>query len=244
MISLKNNKLNIWEYCAKVATVIVLIVVAFIMYKYHVEGESVPPFKITKLVVVSTVKTDNLQFIDGVYNADLLQYNDIKFAIEKNPEYQKEGIIKKITINNIQIDKRNTNGDIELYRPVDGVYKFEDKYRIKDSIEYKGEQETFVSEDDIHIANQGGIIDLAVIVRNLGKIQYNDNEAIKVDGTLLKRAGVENFSFELKFDLIIELQSNIKLKTKITLDLPAGNIIENGVETIEQENLEVVFKRI
>ena len=81
-------------------------------------------------------------------------------------------------------------------------------------------------------------------MRNIGKIQYNDNEAIKVDGTLLKRAGVENVSFELKFDLIIELQSNIKLKTKITLDLPAGNIIENGIETIEQENLDVVFKRI
>ena len=244
MIDLKKNKLNIWKYLARVTTIIALIVVAFIMYKYHVEGESVPPFNISEMVVVSTVKTNDLQFIDGAYSADLLQFNEIKLAIEKNPEYQKEGIIRKITINNIQIDKKDTNGDVEIYRPVDGVYKFEDRYRIKDSIEYKGEQETFVSEDDIHIANQGGIIDLAVIVRNIGKIQYNDNEAIKVDGTLLKRAGVENVSFELKFDLIIELQSNIKLKTKITLDLPAGNIIENGVETIEQENLDVVFKRI
>ena len=35
-----------------------------------------------------------------------------------------------------------------------------------------------------------------------------------------------------------------KLKTKITLDLPTGNILENGIETLEQTEMKTVFKRI
>ena len=46
------------------------------------------------------------------------------------------------------------------------------------------------------------------------------------------------------FDLIIELENNVKLKTKIDLELPAGNILENGIETIEETNMKTVFKRI
>ena len=244
MITKPGEKFNVTKYISIILMFIVLIIILFIMYKYQIDGETTPPFKITKMVAVSTVRTENLKLIDNVYNADLLQSNDIKIAIEKNPEYKKEAIIKKIIINNIQIDKKDTQGTIEMYRPVDGVYKYEEPYRIIDSIQYEGAQETFVSEENVQISNQGGIIDLGVIVKDLGTIQYNDNEAIKVDGTLLKRAGIENISFELKFDLIIELESNIKLKTKIKLDLPAGNIIENGIGTIEEKDLRTVFKRI
>ena len=31
---------------------------------------------------------------------------------------------------------------------------------------------------------------------------------------------------------------------KITLDLPTGNILENGIETTETTNMKTVFKRI
>ena len=54
------------------------------------------------MVVVSTAKTENLQQVEAVYTADVLQSNDIKIAIEKNPEYKKEAIIRNVTINNIQ----------------------------------------------------------------------------------------------------------------------------------------------
>ncbi len=244
MFNYQWNKINLIKYISIIIVIISLIVVLFIIFKYQVEGEAVPPFKISKLVAVSTVKTDNLQLEDDKYSADLIQNNDLKIAIEKNPEYKKDAIIRKITLNNIQIIPKETDGTIEIYRPVDGVYKYEEKYKINDSIEYEGAQETYVSEDNIQISNQGGIIDLSVIVKDLGKVRYTDNEAIKVDGTLLKQAGVEQLSFEIKFDLIIELQSNIKLKTKMKLELPAGNILENGVETLEQIDLDAVFKRI
>ena len=50
--------------------------------------------------------------------------------------------------------------------------------------------------------------------------------------------------YQVSFDLIIELENNVKLKTKIDLELPAGNILENGIETIEETNMKTVFKRI
>ena len=96
----------------------------------------------------------------------------------------------------------------------------------------------------MQISNQGGILDLSIIVNNLGTITYNENEAIKVDGTLLKQIGIEEISYQVKFDLIIELEDDINLKTKITLDLPTGNILENGTEITEITEMKTVFKRI
>lgn len=190
------------------------------------------------------------QKISGVteetYTADVIQSNDIKIAIEKNPEYKKEAIIKNIIINNIQINPKETKGNIEIYRPSTGIknYEYIEQYEIGDKIVYEGEQETYTKGEKLQIANQGGIIDFSIIVNNLGTVTYNEDEAIKVDGTLLKQIGIEKISFEVKFDLIIELESDIKLKTKITLDLPTGNILENGIETIEQTDMKTVFKRI
>ena len=46
-------------------------------------------------------------------------------------------------------------------------------------------------------------------------LEINENEAKKVNGTLLKEIGIEEISYQVKFDLIIELENDIKLKTKI-----------------------------
>ena len=61
---------------------------------------------------------------------------------------------------------------------------------------------------------------------------------------MLKQIGEDRLKYQVSFDLIIELENNVKLKTKINLNLPAGNILENGIETIEETNMKTVFKRI
>ncbi len=159
---------------------------------------------------------------------------------------KKDAIIRKVTINNIQIDKKNTAGNIEIYRPSMStkLYDYKEEYKITDSIEYIGAQETYLKGENLAISNQGGIIELSIIVNDLGKIKYNENESLKVNGTLLKQVAVRDLDYQVKFDLIIELQNNLKLKTKITLDLPTGNILENGIETLEESNMKTVFKRI
>ena len=246
MIINQDKKINIGAYILAVIVTIALIVVFFMMYKYQVEGEAVPPFKISKMVVVSSAKTENLVLIDGVYNADIIQNNDIKISIIKNPEYKKEAIIRKITINNIQIDKKQAIGDIEIYRPSRGakLYDYKEEYKIQNNLEYVGAQETYLKGENLEISNQGGIIEFSIIESNIQKLKYNENETVKVDGTLLRQIGKERLSYKVYFDLIIELESDLKLKTKITLDLPTGDIFENGIETLEETNMKTIFKRI
>lgn len=246
MIINQDKKINIGAYILAVIVTIALIVVFFMMYKYQVEGEAVPPFKISKMIVVSSAKTENLELIDGVYNADIIQNNDIKISIIKNPEYKKEAIIRKITINNIQIDKKQAIGDIEIYRPSRGakLYDYKEEYKIQNNLEYVGAQETYLKGENLEISNQGGIIEFSIIESNIQKLKYNENETVKVDGTLLRQIGKERLSYKVYFDLIIELESDLKLKTKITLDLPTGDIFENGIETLEETNMKTIFKRI
>lgn len=246
MIINQNKKISVAAYFGILAIIIALIVIFFIMYKYQVEGEAIPPFKISKMVVVSSAKTENLELIDGVYNADIIQNNDIKISIIKNPEYKKEAIIRKITINNIQIDKKQAIGDIEIYRPSRGakLYDYKEEYKIQNNLEYVGAQETYLKGENLEISNQGGIIEFSIIESNIQKLKYNENETVKVDGTLLRQIGKERLSYKVYFDLIIELESDLKLKTKITLDLPTGDIFENGIETLEETNMKTIFKRI
>ena len=246
MIINQDKKINIGAYILAVILTIALIVVFFMMYKYQVEGEAVPPFKISKMIVVSSAKTEKLELIDGVYNADIIQNNDIKISIIKNPEYKKEAIIRKITINNIQIDKKQAIGDIEIYRPSRGakLYDYKEEYKIQNNLEYVGAQETYLKGENLEISNQGGIIEFSIIESNIQKLKYNENETVKVDGTLLRQIGKERLSYKVYFDLIIELESDLKLKTKITLDLPTGDIFENGIETLEETNMKTIFKRI
>ena len=246
MLGYQEKKINIGAYISILIIILILITIFFIMYKYNVEGEAVPPFKISKMIVVSSTKTENLELVDGIYNTEVLQNNDIKISIEKNPEYKKEAIIRKITINNIQINPKETKGNIEIYRPSQGekLYEYQEQYKISEKIEYIGAQETYTKGEELQISNQGGIIDFSIIVKNLGNITYNENEAIKIDGTLLKQIGIQEISYQVNFDLIIELENEIKLKTKITLDLPTGDILNNGIETTETTDMKTVFKRI
>lgn len=242
----QNKKLNIGAYILILAIILALIAIFFIIYKYQVEGENVPPFKISKMIVVSSAKTENLEINDGTYNTNILQTNDIKISIEKNSEYKKDAIIKRVVINNIQINPKETNGNVEIYRPSTGtkMYDYKEQYKIKDELVYLGAQETYIKGEELQISNQGGIIDFSIVLNNLGHLNYKENETIKVDGTLLKQIGIEKIDYQVKFDLIVELESNIKLKTKITLDLPAGDILVNGIETLEQTEMKTVFKRI
>lgn len=248
MPELKKPKINIGLYISTLVVIIALIIVFFIIYKYSIEGEAIPPFKISKMIVVSSAKTENIEKTEDTYNAKVIQNNAIKISIEKNSEYKKEAIIRKVTINNIQINEKQSIGNIEIYRPSQEkkLYEYEEKYKINNSIEYKGAQETYFKNENLEISNQGGIIDFSIIINNLGTITYTENEQVKIDGTLIDKLGIskEQISFQVKFDLIIELESDVKLKTKMILELPAGNIIENGIETLEQTDMKTVFKRI
>lgn len=235
-------------YIIRLILAIALCTVAFIIYKYHVEGETNLPFNVSKLVVVSTAQTDEIILDEEKYKASILQKNDIYLIIEKNENYKKEDIIKKITLNNFTINKYTDVGTIKIYRPSmseEKIYEYIEEYTI-DNIEYIGAKETNTKEEILQIANQGGIINFGITLEDLGNIVYEENENIVSDGTLVNRLGLmlQNIEFEISFDIIMELDSGNTFKTTMTLELPQEGLLQEGVSTIEDTDLNLVFKRI
>ena len=89
MIDLKRKNRIIHIYIISAILIIALSTVFFIMYKYNIEGERNLPFNITKLIVISSAETENFEKQESIYQADVIQKNDIYIAIEKNQNYKK-----------------------------------------------------------------------------------------------------------------------------------------------------------
>ena len=83
-------------------------------------------------------------------------------------------------------------------------------------------------------------------MNNTGK-QYTSNEdEIKHDGTLLNKVGItnEDVKFTISFDIKIELESGITFNGNLKIDLPKGNIINQGTASSHESDLkDIVFKR-
>ena len=174
-----------------------------------------------------------------------VQKNDVFFTIEKNSNYKKEELIKKISFDNFQVTKTNENMAVEIYRPTisASTYNYSEEYKVQ-RLEYQGGQST--NTEILQINNQGGLIGFSITSGNLGEYIFSENEKLPSDGRLLAKAGIksEDINFKISFDLIIETESNHRFKTNILLDLPTGNILEEGVGSLEDTQLEnVVFKR-
>lgn len=228
--------------------IIIFCTTFFVMYKYYVEGEKNIPFNITKLVVVSSAKTEDIEINENIYEANVIQKNDIYLAIEKNRSYSEEDAIKKITINNFQKVQNGKIGNVLIYRPSTGTNKFDytENFEIKDSIEFVGAKETNLQLENMTISNQGGVIELSVIINDLGKITYYENDNISTDGSLLKKLQLTSNDIKhiLSFDMIIELTGGNTFKTTIIIEMPIGDIITEGVSTEEMDLTKLVFKRI
>ena len=226
--------------------IIILLSSIFLIFRYNEEGEENLPFNIKKINIISTAQADSIQEEADEWHAQLQQKNDIFFVIEKNSLYKKEDIIKKISFENFIINKKNEDMVVDFYRPNESVntYVYSDEYKIENSLEYIGGQNT--SAETLQINNQGGVIGFSIISDNIGEYTFGKNEKVPSDGKLLAKAGIneDNIKFQVSFDIIIETESNHKFKSNIVLDLPTGNILEEGVGILEDTELtDVVFKR-
>ncbi len=226
--------------------IIIILIAMALMLKYHVEGEKNLPFNLKKISIISTAEPEINNDETGAWYANILQKNDIYFVIEKNSNYKKEEAIKKINFENFQITKSNNDIIISSYRPYTSIntYSYSEEYKFENSLEYLGGQNT--NAETLQINNQGGTIGFSIVTNNIGKYVFSQNEKVPSDGTLLTKASIqlENIKFKVSFDLIIETESNKKFKSNITLDLPTGNILEDGVGILEDTKLEnVIFKR-
>lgn len=225
--------------------IMIILIASLLMFRYHVEGETNLPFEIKKINVISTAESSLNQDEEGIWHAEILQKNDIFFVIEKNSDYKKEDAIKKVSFENFQVTKTNENMVVEIYRPTTSAstYNYSEEYKIQ-NLEYIGGQST--NTETLQINNQGGLIGLSITSDNLGEYIFSENEKLPSDGRLLEKAGIKakDMKFKVSFDLIIETESDHKFKANITLDLPTGNILQDGVGTLEDTQLtNIIFKR-
>lgn len=241
---LNSNKKKIFERIAVISVItIITVVVLLLMLKYEVEGETNMPFELTKIIVVSSA--ESVESTEDRLNLSLVQINDIYLQIEKNENVKKENSIKSVIIEKFYINEASKIGKGKFYRPSPNareIFEFNDEY-ITNKIEYIGKEQSNIKE--LEIGNQGGIIGIRYSLDELG--QYNIQEQVNHDGTLLNNLNIDinELYSKISFDIIIELNSGVKYKSNIVLDVPAGNILEEGICRQEQTNLEkIVFKRI
>ena len=223
---------------------ILLFLILLVIFKYEIEGEKKEnlPFVIEQISLVSTADgLKNQENNEYLWSGELIQVNDIYIKVSKNPNIS--GVIENAIIQNVEIITPQ-KGNINLTK----IIKNEDtsnNYVIEDLKEYKFTGGKSTSLENLTIANQGGIIGLRAINVNLGTYNSNDEE-INYDGRILNIENITNdeIKFKLKFDILIELRDGIKYKTNIELELPVGNILENGVEIREYNNIDnLIYKR-
>jgi hypothetical protein len=239
------------KLCVAISIFIMIVAIVVIMIlKYQVNGETNMPFNLSKITIVSTAEGEQNKEDGGEnykWNFNINQSNDVYFNIEKNEEYKRSEIIKSVEISNISIKKNPSKGTIKVYMPNSGDgrrYVYDDSFLVKDKLEYNGAKAN--NEKNLEIGNQGGNILIRFANADVANYTSNDDTEIVHDGTLLKKTGITNeeLQFTVNFDFIINT-GKINYKANISLDLPYGNILENGKTELEKTDMsDIVFKRI
>ena len=228
--------------------VLILIIVVLLILKYQVEGEKNMPFKLGKIMIISTAEGIHKDETEATWDLDVVQNNDVYIEIDKNKNYKDTEIIDKIVLDNLKVISPMKVGELVIYRPTTNenkAYEYIDEFIIKDKLEYVGSKQTNIK--NMEVANQGGMLLFRYCIKNIGEYSSNEDTEIQHDGTLLAKAGItlEQIECEVAFDITITLKSGIGYKGTVHLKLPVGNLIDEGTSSIEITDFSnVVFKRI
>lgn len=242
------EKKKIIKQCAFFATLaIIILFVVLIMLKYQVEGEKELPYRLSKILLVSTVDGKANEDAENLWNIDVTQTNDIFIYIDPDGEHKQT--IKEISLENFNITKAPQKGDIQILRPtsdLDNLYSNSVQNYLNDKIVYQGAK--LDDMKSLEIANNGGVVGFRLSLNDLGKFVSND-ETVEIiyDGRLLSNLGVslEEIQLILSFDIVITTNENISYKGSLSLDMPTDEIIEKGASKIELTDFsDVIFKRI
>ena len=232
-----------------VATIIIFIlfVVGVVSLKYNVEGEENPPFSLSKVSIISNIEGNDVEDAQNKWNLKANQNNDIYLYIKKNENYKYTETISSVVLNNFKVEEQPKIGNLVLLKPdanLDSViFRNNDDNKV-DSIEYAGDTDSSIKE--MKISNQGGIVVFRYAISDIGNYISNDDEQIN-HSELLKKLSVNNddLKFRILFDIVINLDSKKSYKATMSLDLPIGNVVDDGMQSTENSNLEnIIFKRI
>ena len=243
----KEKKKQIIKLCIAITTfAIIILLVITSMIRYEVEGDKNMPFNLTKMIIISTAEGTETKG-KKKWNFDVYQNNDVYIYIDKNEKYRgNEKNIKSVRIENISITKSPTKGEVKVYMPnsVEGrLFSYKDEYLVDQKLEYKGASES--NSKTLEIGENGGNALLRFSNTGLGQYSSDNDKEIVHDGTLLKKIKVSNeeITFDVAFDLVITVD-NCSYRANILLQMPCGNITEEGTCSLEKTDFsDVIFKR-
>ena len=225
--------------------VLIIAVIGLLILKYEVEGEQNMPFKLSSVLVLSNAEGyQQKESKEYKWDTEIFQINDIYLNIEKNKNYKETEIIKSIEIENIEVKEEPKIGEFIFYRAASNdkkLFEYKDEYKINEKIEYVGDTKSDLR--NLKISNQGGTIILRA-VNKTGKEYKSNEKEFEHSGKLLSKVNLLNGDIKsiVSFDVVIKLESGISYKTNIELELPEGDIIEQGYASAQiKEN--IVFKR-
>ena len=243
----KEKKKQIIKLCIAITTfAIIILLVITSMIRYEVEGDKNMPFNLTKMIIISTAEGTETKG-KKKWNFDVYQNNDVYIYVDKNEKYRgNEKNIKSVRIENISITKSPTKGEVKVYMPnsVEGrLFSYKDEYLVDQKLEYKGASES--NSKTLEIGENGGNALLRFSNTGLGQYSSDNDKEIVHDGTLLKKIKVSNeeITFDVAFDLVITVD-NCSYRANILLQMPCGNITEEGTCSLEKTDFsDVIFKR-
>ena len=227
--------------------VVILFVVGMISLKYNVEGEGNPPFQLSKIAIISNIDGIDIKDEQNKWNLEVNQNNDIYLYIKKNEDYKYTETIESVVLNNFNISQFSKVGQIKLFRPDNDIQNVMFKNSIENevnTIEFKGDMNSSIK--DMKISNQGGLVVFRYAIDGIGNYISNEDAEINHD-ELLKKLSInkDDLEFKVSFDININLNSNKSYKANVNLELPIGNVVEDGIQSKENSDLEnIIFKRI
>lgn len=227
---------------------LLLVFIMIMMIKYEVEGEKNMPFKLSKLVVIGTVEgVETEQSKEAKWNFDICQNNDVYFYIDKNENSAEDELIKSVKISNIEVDKLPQKGTIKTYMPnseAGRLYSYDDRFVVEEKLEYRGASES--SSTNLEIGSKGGTALVRFSNTSIGNYTSDKDKEIIHNGTLLEKIDVKNEEIEFKISCKLTIETTkAKYQSKISLDLPSGNLNEKENCYLEKTDMsDVIFKRV
>lgn len=227
---------------------LITAIVILLMIKYNVEGEKNMPFKLSKIVVQSTIDTKSREGTGNLWDLELTQNNDIYIYIEKNKNIESESKLKSIKIKRTSPIVKPKKGQISVLLPtsnnINKIFLNSTENYLNKTIEYNANTSDNLEKQEI--CQDGGMIAFRISNQNIGEYISNEGDEIKYDKSLLEKAGIDEseLKFTAEIDLVIELSEDEKYKGTISLELPTDTFENRGSITTEiTDTSKIIFKR-
>jgi hypothetical protein len=242
------KKKNVLKKCLFAFGIAIVILFAIlVMLKYEVEGEKTLPYKLSKILIISTVDGTKVDDNDNLWNISLSQVNDFYVYISPEKEDEKS-TIKEVTFSDFTMKTTPELGTCKILRPtgeIENLYSKSEQDYLGSSITYLGDRIDDLKS--LQISNNGGVAGFRLAINDLGNYVSNEDTEVSYDGSLLKKVGIdiEKVATKLSFNVSIKTNDNITYQGNVTVSTPAGDIINNGTSNIEITDFDdVIFKRV